>query len=88
MARDQRSVAAPVTQVQRRSNHLNRGLNGRDVQLDRLGEQLTAPTRQKKRTFALEDGLALGNNILAPPPKKCRRSKVFYLHISSSLLKY
>ena len=54
-----------------RSNCANQGLNGRDAQLDRLGEQLTAPTRPKKRQFVPEDGLVLEDNALAPAPKKC-----------------
>ena len=58
----------------RRSNRANRGLNGRDAQLNRLGEQLMAPTRSKKRQFVPEDGLVLEDNALAPAPKK-RRSK-------------
>ena len=32
----------------RRSARVNHGLNGRDVQLDQLGELLAAPVRQKK----------------------------------------
>lgn len=74
-----------VTQKQRRSNRLNLGLNGRDAQLNRLGEQLAAPTRQRKRLFAPEDGLMLENNALAPAPKKKRRSKVRHPHTSSLL---
>ena len=80
MVRSQGSVATPIPQVQRRSNRANRGRNGRHVQLDRLGEQLTAPTRQKKRSFVPEDGLALQDNVLAPAPKK-RRSKVSDSHV-------
>ena len=68
-------MAAPITRTQRRSNRVNRGRNGRDAQLDRLGEQLAAPTRQKKRRFVPEDGLILENNALAPAPAKKRRSK-------------
>jgi len=78
-------MAASVTQAQRRSNRVNRGCNGRDVQLDRLGEQLTTSTRQKKRRFAPEDGIALENNPLAPVPKK-RRSKVPRSSTPGSLL--
>jgi len=78
-------MAAPTMQTQRRSNRANRGRNGRDVQLDRLGEQLAAPARQKKRRFAPEDGLVLENNVLAPAPKRKRRSKVRRLHRPCSL---
>ena len=52
------------------SNRANRGLNGRDAQLDCLGEQLTALTRLKKCQFVPEDGLVLEDNALAPAPKK------------------
>ena len=69
MSRGQGSTAETAL---RRSNRANRGLNGRDAQLDRLGEQLTAPTRPKKRQFVPEDGLVLEDNALAPAPKKCR----------------
>lgn len=72
-------MAAPVPQTQRHSNRVNRGCNGRDSQLDRLGEQLIAPTRRKKRQFVPEEGLALANNALAPAPKR-RRSKVSFSH--------
>jgi len=78
-------MAAPVTQTRRRSNRANLGRNGRDVQLDRLGEQLVAPTRQRKKRFAPEDGLMLENNALAPVPKK-RRTKVSFFQTSGSLL--
>ena len=81
MARGQRSMATPVAETRRRSSRVNRGHNGRDVQLDRLGEQLVAPTRQKKRKFVPEDRLVLQNNVLAPTPKK-QRSKVFALPVS------
>lgn len=75
MVRGQGSVAAPLVPMQRRSSRVNLGLNGRAVQLDRLGGQLVAPVRQKKRQFIPEDGVVLENNALAPVPKK-RRSKV------------
>ena len=68
-------MASPATQMQRRSNRANRSRNGRDVQLDQLGEQLIAPTHLAKRRFAPEDGLVLENNVLAPAPKKRRCSK-------------
>ena len=64
----------PPTQA-RRSARRGRGLNGRDVQLDKLGDLLTAPTRQAKKRFAPSDGLSLPNNLLAPDPKRRRRSK-------------
>jgi len=78
-------MAAPITQAQRRSNRSNRGCNGRDVQLDRLGEQLVAPTRQKKKRFAPGDGLMLENSALAPVPKK-RRTKVSFPNTLSFFL--
>lgn len=79
MARGIGSTTAPAP---RRSNRVNLGLNGRDVQLDLLGDKLVAPTRQKKRQFIPEDGLILDDNALAPAPKKKRRSKVcFFLYI-------
>ena len=68
------SVAQPTQGVQRSTRH-GRGSNGRDVQLDRLGDILTAPTRQAKKRFAPDDGLLLPDNILAPAPKKRRKSK-------------
>ena len=86
MARGSRSMAASVTQTQRRSDRANLGCNGRNVQLDRLGEQLVAPTCLKKRQFVPEDGLVLENNVLAPAPKKCR-SKVFLLYPMLSFLR-
>ena len=82
MARGQGSVVTPLSQTQRRSTRTNRGHNGRDVQLDRLGEQLVAPTRQRRRRFVSEDGLILENNPLAPQPKK-RSSKVCFSQILS-----
>ena len=79
MSRDQGSMAELAP---RRSARANRGHNGRDVQLDRLGEQLLAPTRQKKRPFIPEDGLVLKNNALAPAPKKRRCSNVCVVRFS------
>ena len=67
-------MAPPVAHTQRHSNRINFGHNGRDAKLDRLGEQLIAPTRQKKQRFIPEEGLFLENNTLAPAPKK-RHSK-------------
>ena len=55
-----------------RSTRANRSLNGRDAQLDRLGDQLIALTCPKKRQFVPEDGLVIEVNKLAPVPKKCR----------------
>jgi hypothetical protein len=78
-------MAALIPQTQRRSNRINRSLNGRDIQLDRLGELLVTPTHQKKRAFVLEDGSILKNNVLAPVPQK-RRSKVLCLYTPGSLL--
>jgi hypothetical protein len=74
-------VAEPVP---RRSNRANLGLNGRDVQLDQLGERLAASTRQKKRHFVPEDGLILEDNALAPVPKKKQRSRARTIPSSSS----
>ena len=71
-----RGTGSTIAPALRHSNRVNLGLNGRDAQLDRLGDQLTAPTRPKKRQFVPEDGLILENNALAPAPKKKRRSKV------------
>lgn len=75
MPKNSGSVAAAISQAQRRSNRVNRGCNGRDVQLDRLGDQLTAPTRTAKKRFAPDDGIQLEVNARAPLPKK-RRTKV------------
>lgn len=69
------SMAPPPAQP-RRSSRRGRGLNGRDVQLDNLGDILTAPTRQAKKRFAPSDGLSLSDNLLAPAQKKRRRKKV------------
>ena len=77
MPRNTGSVAATISQAQRRSNRANRGCNGRDVQLDRLAEQLDAPTRRSKKRFAPDDGMQLEVNARAPPPKK-KRAKVSY----------
>jgi hypothetical protein len=82
-------MAPSVTQTQCRSNRINLGNNGRDVQLNRLGEQLTAATRQKKRRFAPEEGLTLEVNALAPATKKSRskgRSKVCTAYLSHVFL--
>ena len=81
--RGQGSMAVPVALSQRRSARVNLGKNGRDVQLNWLGDQLAAPTRQKKRQFVPEGGLVLGNNALAPAKKK-RRSKVSFLLLFSN----
>ena len=70
ITRGQRSMAPSVAQTQRRSSHANCSCNGRDIQLDQLGQQLIAPTHQKKRRFVPEEGLTLENNALAPAPKK------------------
>lgn len=75
MARDSGSVVPAISQAQRRSNRANRGCNGRDVQLDRLEEQLIAPTRVAKRAFAPDKGIQLEVNARAPVPKK-QRTKV------------
>ena len=69
------SMAPPPAQP-RRSSRQGRGLNGRDVQLDNLGDILTAPTRQAKKQFTPSDGLSLSNNLLAPVQKKRCRKKV------------
>ena len=77
------SMAPPPAQ-RRRSSRQGRGLNGRDVQLDNLGDILTAPTRQAKKRFAPSDGLSLPNNLLAPVPKKRQRKKVIHPYCPSS----
>ena len=74
MATELGSMVLPPTQAHRSSHH-GRGLNGRDVQLDKLGDLLTAPTRQATKRFAPSDDLSLPNNLLAPVPKKQRRNK-------------
>jgi hypothetical protein len=68
------SMSLPLTRVRRSTRH-GRGSNGRDVQLDKLGDILTAPTRQTKKRFAPADGLSLPNNLLAPVPKRRRKNK-------------
>ena len=40
-----------------RSACQNLGLNGRDVQLDKLGQVLTAPSHQAQKHFTPTDGL-------------------------------
>src|ERR1700679_1214412 len=85
MVGGQRSVTMPVVQAQRCSSRLNRGCNGRDVQLDRLGEQLAASLCKKKRQFVPEDSLTLENNVLAPAPKKRRSKKGSNLSISLAI---
>jgi len=74
MATELGSVAFPM-QGLRRSSRPGRGSNGRDVQLDRLGDVLTAPTHQAQKRFAPSDGLLLPDNALAPVPKRRRRNK-------------
>lgn len=69
------SMALPPAQA-RCSSRRGRGLNGRDVQLDKLGDLLAAPTRQTKKRFAPSDELSLPNNLLAPVQKKRQRRKV------------
>ena len=66
---------AQSTPGARRSTRRGRGLNGRDVQLDKLGAILTEPTYQAKKRFAPTDGLSLPDNVLTPAPKKRRKSK-------------
>ena len=74
MATELGSVVPPM-QGSRRSSRLGRGSNGRDVQLDKLGDILTAPVRKTRKRFAPTDGLVLPNNDLAPAPKRPRRNK-------------
>ena len=74
MATELGSMALPPTQA-RRSSCRGHSLNGRDVQLDKLGNPLTAPTRQATKRFAPSDDLSLPNNLLTPVPKKRRRNK-------------
>jgi hypothetical protein len=66
------------TQGARRSTRIGHGSGGRDVQLNRLGELLVAPTYQAKKCFAPTDGLSLPKNLLAPVQKKrCKGKKVY-----------
>jgi hypothetical protein len=74
------SMSLPPTQVRRSTRH-GRGSNGRDVQLDKLGNILTAPTRQEKRRFAPSDGLSLPDNLLAPVPKRRRKNKKVFTSV-------
>jgi len=76
------SMVLPM-QGTRHSTRSGRGLNGRDAQLDRLGDILTAPTRQAPKRFAPTDGLDLPNNVLAPAPKRRRRNKKVLSNYSS-----
>ena len=66
---------APPTPGARRSTRNSRGTGGRDVQLDKLGTMLVAPTRPPKKCFTPCDGLLLPANALTPVQKKARRSK-------------
>lgn len=66
---------APLPTQRRHSARQGRGLNGRDVQLSKLGNLLTAPTRQVKKRFVPTDGLSLPDNSLAPAPKRRRKNK-------------
>ena len=68
------SVAEPTTNA-RRSTRRGRGSNGRDAQLDKLGDVLTTPTYQAKKRFAPSDGLSLPDNVLAPVQKKRRKNR-------------
>lgn len=68
------SVTLP-TPGARRSTRRGRGSGGRDVQLDKLGDTLVAPTRKPTKRFAPSDGLSLPENLAAPVQKKARRSK-------------
>jgi len=65
----------PLMEGVRRSSRPGRGSNGRNAQLDRLGDVLTAPARRVQKRFAPTDGLMLPNNVLAPAPKRRRRNK-------------
>ena len=73
----------PPTQGVRRSSRPGRGSNGRDTQLDRLGDVLAAPARQARKRFAPTDGLVLPNNALAPAPKRRRRNNKVLLNVRS-----
>ena len=66
------ALQTPGTRRSTRSGH---GSNGRDAQLDRLGDMLVAPTRQAQKCFAPSDGLSLPNNVFAPVRKKCQQTK-------------
>jgi hypothetical protein len=78
-------VAAPPLHI-RRSSRQGRGSNGRDAQLNLLGDILTSTTRQTKRRFAPSDGLSLPNNLLAPAPKRPRKKKKVLLFCLSTTL--
>ena len=68
------SVAQPTTGTRCSTRH-GRGLNGRDAQLEKLGNVLTATTYKAKKRFAPSEGLSLPNNILAPVQKKRRKNR-------------
>lgn len=73
MAAELGSVASPTQG--RRFSRPGRGKNGRNVQLDRLGDVLTAPTYRAQKCFAPSDSLSLPDNVLAPVQKKRRNNK-------------
>lgn len=81
MATEVGSVVLPTQG--RRSNRPGRGTGGRGVQLDRLGDILTAPTHRAQKRFAPSDGLLLPDNVLAPVQKKRRRNKKVFPKFSS-----
>ena len=80
------SVALPPAQA-RCSSCCSCGLNGWDVQLDKLGDLLAAPTCQTKKHFTPGDELSLPNNLLTPVQKKHRGKKVleflFILYVNN-----
>ena len=68
---------APPSSQPQRSSRRGRGTGGHDAQLDRLGDILIAPARQRKRLFAPDDLDSLPVNPHAPVPKKKRKKKVW-----------
>ena len=57
----------------RHSSRRGQGTGGRDVQLNQLSDILVAPTRQRKRRFALDDPGSLPVNPRAPVQKNKQR---------------
>ena len=79
MPGDQGSVAEMVPCHYAHANH---GCNSCNVQLDRSGERLAAPTHQKKWSFIPGDRLVLKDIVLTPIPTK-HRSVVRVVHLLS-----
>ena len=68
-------LGSMVLLLAHRSARRGRGSNGGDIQLEKLGNLLTAPTRPAKKRFAPSDGLSLPDNLLAPVQKKRQKNK-------------